>query len=329
MAFFARPDQITADRQGRIYVLQEDVKRIDVFDTTGSLLRSFGRAGGGPGEFILPAEIHLGDDGSVQVHDFGKAALVVFDSAGTILPQIPFTRTGEPYGWLRATADTVLIDSQEYSTGVPIRRLLLQRPADTVELARLVGSNPMDRVSEFRCPTGATVYMRGLSRLFDPSLTWAAYGNLVALTIQSTYEVQLFYRGRLKTIVRRSIPPEPATADHATRLYPEGFSMRVGPNNCVVPARVLADQRGVAGTLPLINRLAVAPDGSVWVERFRFPGEPDRVDGFSSDGPYLGTMNGLPMPRGFLPDGKFIGLVDDPESGGQVIGLFRMHPARW
>jgi len=327
LAFFVRPSQVAADLAGRLYVLHEDLGRIDVFDTVGTLLRRFGRRGSGPGELRIPGRLSVREDGTVWVIDYAKAALVVFDSTGAALPQVPFTATGNPFGGIVVMGDAVLIDQRDVEDGVPVRTLRLISPGDTIELARHVGGAPMTTAAQFRCPNGGRYTMRGLPRLFDPWLTWQASEGQVVTTNQTPYQIRWFREGRLAAILRREVPSVAATVEHVARLYPAGRAM--GNRLCVVSPDVLAEQQGIAETLPSISALALAPDGSLWVGRFTFPDEPSRIDVFSTDGVYRGTLTGVPPPLGFLPNGQFVGTLPHPESGGEILGVFRLTPAPW
>ncbi|HLL45922.1 MAG TPA: 6-bladed beta-propeller, partial [Longimicrobiaceae bacterium] len=60
---------LEVDRAGRIYVLEPQAKEIRVFDARGAHVRTFGRKGGGPGEFEQPAGLMWDPDGRLWVVD--------------------------------------------------------------------------------------------------------------------------------------------------------------------------------------------------------------------------------------------------------------------
>jgi hypothetical protein len=74
---------LEVDRAGRIYVLEPQAKEIRVFDARGGHVRTFGRKGGGPGEFEQPAGLMWDPDGRLWVVDQQNARFSVFDTAGT------------------------------------------------------------------------------------------------------------------------------------------------------------------------------------------------------------------------------------------------------
>jgi hypothetical protein len=74
----------------------------------------------------------------------------------------------------------------------------------------------------------------------------------------------------------------------------------------------VVDQRGVAEVVPSIRRLALRPDGTLWVQRFAVRGDPETIDVFAAGGEYVGTLPaGSPFPEAFFPDGRFAALEKD------------------
>jgi hypothetical protein len=147
----------------------------------------------------------------------------------------------------------------------------------------------------------------GMQPVFSPSLLWAANGATVAVARNPAYAVDIYEDGRLVRSVRRALPLIPASAALAEASLGDG--MRVGTPNGerVCDSGEVVEQRGFAPHVPMIGRLAVAPDGSIWVERFDVTNDPKDVDLFDPDGSYLGTLpKGTPFPVGFLPDGRIL-----------------------
>jgi hypothetical protein len=67
----------------------------------------------------------------------------------------------------------------------------------------------------------------------------------------------------------------------------------------------------MAEKLPVIGRLAVAPDQSLWVEHFDAGDRPHRVDVFDSSGTYVGTLTGWGAPVAFLSETLAVFRVQD------------------
>src|SRR5687767_2115487 len=60
---------IAVDDQGRIAVLDAQAQEVRLFGTDGKHLRTFGRKGGGPGEFGDANGLVFDRDGLIRVHD--------------------------------------------------------------------------------------------------------------------------------------------------------------------------------------------------------------------------------------------------------------------
>ena len=60
---------ICLDKEGNLYVVDNDNTRIQVFDNSGKYLKTIGRKGQGPGEFESPAYIDIDRNGVIYVFD--------------------------------------------------------------------------------------------------------------------------------------------------------------------------------------------------------------------------------------------------------------------
>jgi hypothetical protein len=122
------------------------------------------------------------------------------------------------------------------------------------------------------------------------------------------------------------VAPQPATQELAERSVPKGeLTIRFGSGECRIPARDVVEAQGYAPLMPTISRIAVAPDGGVWVARYA-PGErKPPVDVFGADGAYLGTLPaGSPFPAAFLPDGSVLSVEED-ELEVQRVVVYRVN----
>jgi len=73
---------IQVDTDGNIYVLDSGNHRLQVFDKNGNYLRTIGKKGRGPGEFITPSRLQLDDEtGNIFVTDRSRT-IIIFEKGG-------------------------------------------------------------------------------------------------------------------------------------------------------------------------------------------------------------------------------------------------------
>ncbi len=87
---------LAVDRDGNLLVLDQMFLRLQVFDTLGTYLRTIGREGPGPGEFLFPRHVASGPDGSIVVSDDRKRAFTLYSSDGAVLGTV-WSSTGGHY----------------------------------------------------------------------------------------------------------------------------------------------------------------------------------------------------------------------------------------
>jgi hypothetical protein len=275
------PSSIGVDSLGNLYVLDAGNYRIAIFDRAGHHLRSFGRQGGGPGELGFPSDMAVSPAGQVAVYDFERRALVLFDGDGTFTGTFPLPGPLQrkvillESGHIAAavTQPTDAPDSTDYR--------LLKFGADTVEIGAV---RQLSRVQpqQFSCMSFS------LPPYFGTRITWSATGNRLALSEDASYSVRIIENSRPFAIWRRDLPLIQTTLELAAWEVARGDSLRF--RDCAVPAEEAARKLGYADVAPVIESLAVAPDGAVWLRRRTdVPGE-FLVDVFDASGGYVGTL---------------------------------------
>lgn len=83
---------VAIDREGRIFILDGEQNRIQIFDHDGKFIRSFGRKGQGPGEFQSPAGICIIDGSSICTID--NSRLLIFGLEGNLKNSISLRPRG-------------------------------------------------------------------------------------------------------------------------------------------------------------------------------------------------------------------------------------------
>lgn len=311
-----------ADRAQRIYILNSSLSRVEVYDTAAQRVALMGGEGGGPGEFGFPAGLQVSPDGQVSVVDHGKGALVRFGPDRMPIAELPYQRFGFPYSGIQVQGDTVYLDTNRPGENSAVWTLRRFSPQDSVTIAELV--LPASGELNFGC-----VILRGQAPVLSPLLVWTAGDSALAVAAEPGYRVDLRVNDRVVRSIRRSVTPVLAGAAAVRRLYPEGMRIGFGrgrADRCLIPVEDLIEKQGVAPVVPEIQGLALAPDGTLWVQRYTFPDEPQRADVFDPSGVYVGTVTGHGVPAGFLPGNRVLFPIKDEETGGYSLGLFLLEP---
>jgi ABC-type Fe3+ transport system permease subunit/DNA-binding beta-propeller fold protein YncE len=145
-----KPVGVSIGPDGNVYVPDTHYQRIMVYSPAGELIRHWGKAGRGPGEFIYPTDVAFDSTGKIFVSEYGdNDRIQVFDTAGKFLYQ--FGSFGkEPGEFIRP--QSMLIDGDlVYITDSCNHRLQVFKTDGTfVRAMGHVGSG----LGEFRYPYG-------------------------------------------------------------------------------------------------------------------------------------------------------------------------------
>ncbi len=313
-AFYrAGPWNVAVDSRGRIHVLDLDAHQLHLFDGDGTHLRTVGSRGEGPGELQFPAGLAVDPEGRAWVVDLGRRGFVRFGHAGEILPQeaLPEAFAGGVTRWI----ETGLVLTTRNPEGAT--RLILDPREGTPPM--VLDSLPPGEQRAIQL-SSCGVGFSGMSPLFAPSLVWAAAGDWVVVNRGSEYVLDVYEGGRLVRSLRREMAPRPATREMALASLGEGMQVLVNGRPLTCDPEEVVEQRGLAPTLPMFERLGVGPDGSVWAERYEVGDERGVVDHFGPDGHYRGSFPpGSPVPLEHLPDGRALWTETDDLGVGRVV----------
>jgi hypothetical protein len=311
---------VATDEAGYLYILDRGNHRILVFDGDGRHVRELSRRGGGPGELQWPTSLVVAQDGSLAVSDIGHRGLVRVTAAGEPLEHQMLE--GWFGGGIAAFGDGLVVQLDVRAEAVT--RHELARIDETGRHVVVASQGARLRPVDLGC-----VQISGMAPYFAPSLVWAAGAGRIAAVTGADYDVELYDASGPIARVRRDVPLRPATRELAIQEVGEKFEVGFGGGGgCVAePARVV-DERGFADVVPAIRRIAVAPDGTLWVRRFAVRGDPAPLDVFAADGEYLGTLpDDTPFPEAFFADGRVAAVEKDDLDVDHVV-VYRIIDAR-
>jgi len=301
---------------GEIYVLDRHVPTVRRFGPDGTYLGSFGRDGGGPGEFKRPEAVAMLPDGRLLVRDPGNARINVYDRAGNTLPSWRL-----PSGGSFHTSTPMAVDT----AGRSYTPVLMEMGVDVLEwrsgLARFAPDGThRDTVPvpawDFEAPTVVARKEGSTSTTnvpFSPRVLWtfSPLGYYVA-GLSTDYRLDLFRPDAPVLRIERVWTPVPvASAEKAEQEHRiiENFKREFGSWKWNGPA--------IPDTKPPFTDILVAQDGRIWVEVAQ-PGYEWRTE---AEARAEEERTGDPQTRFrerivydvFEPDGRYLGPVRTPE----------------
>jgi hypothetical protein len=287
---FSRIAALEIDGAGRIYVLDEQARRLSIYDATGAFVTAFGREGEGPGEFEYPRRLFW-RGGTLTVFDWRLRRFSYFDRAGELLGDERLDIEGS-LGTMVFRPDGRLWMQRGPTWWMPMRPetdgvgwLLVIDPRDESEDTILRWK------SESSLPLRTERFLTMLPKRFAPSLKWAASTDgTVYVARGSSYEIEVYSpAGELvrefgREFTRHS--PSPGERDSAM-AWLEGRIERMPQ----MESRMRRDYE-IADPKAATGELIVSDDGYAWV---RVYGVDDRVekqlDIFDPTGRYVATLS--------------------------------------
>jgi hypothetical protein len=274
---------VALDRHRRIWVLERHDQEIRVFEPDGRHVRTFGRKGGGPGEFQDALGMAFGPGERLWVVDPQRGRTTVFDTIGTVLAThrtrggssfMPwpggFDRRGDFYDAMSDSADNFHPVVARYDTGFRLKALV--RPPRWVDPETVI-----ERVS----PDGHT-RSRGLVP-FSPRSLWA-------LTPEGDFWALHTGQYRLDRVSPRGDTVRTVTMP--VRAIPVSDEERNARLEAMRRNRGRVDESRIPRTKPPVDALFVTDDGYLWVAREASGRDRLRqADVFDPDGRYLGVVD--------------------------------------
>lgn len=261
---FGTIHDLEIDEQGDIYVLDWQARRVSVYDPTGVFLTSFGRRGGGPGEFEDPSCLMWKAD-TLVVWDSHHLRLSYFDRAGRLQrderPEIP-----AGFGWFEfshAGRFWVQIGPSYQAPPAP------ERDGIGWLVAFTPGRQSVDTLLRWQDQSKVIVrtesFLSVLSKPHAPRVEWAvAPDGRLFVARGEVYEVEVYFpAGQRVATIRREytrFPPSEAERDTALARL-ERLAERYGPHaDRVRKAFEIADPKRATGDLVLSD------EGYLWVQ---------------------------------------------------------------
>lgn len=308
---FSSVADLGLDGDGDVLVLDPHDGRVVVFDSTGRWMRSFGRAGSGPGAFSSSASaivVSAGD--TVFIADGARFRVVVFASNGTPIGSFDTPlQAGQALRWGRSArgkiveqARTALLPGAD--SAAP-ENVLVERSSRGTVLDTLL-----------HLPLGDVPNLRGGKvRLFAPEARWdiGDHGR-VLVAVSDVYRVAEYdSTGTLRTVIDHPYEPRPVTADDQDALK-KLLATAMISRGSVPPAFItqIVNNIEFAPTYPAIGFLFNGPNGSALVQHGATL-EELRERGGTSDVSLESIRRGSPNWDVFDRSGRYLGVLTFPE----------------
>ena len=312
------------DAHANLHIFDSQADHILVVAPDGSLIRTVGGKGEGPGEFGNVMAAFVARDGSYTVTGFSQVDLI--DPGGEFVRRItvdPMT-TGIfmadmalPDG--RLVADQIIRfddDEQPEEAGRPIHILPLD--GTEPELLYTAWELPEEDDDEFTVSgssSAGSVVRMAAGRAFEPRLVYDALADgRLALIDSIGYRIKLIgLDGSVAGTIERPIAPLPvdegikeAERERFRKTREESAEAISRTSSSFRIERQGVEERTFADEVPVLWGLEVDWQDRIWVERRGPTGQGDGpTDIVAAGGEYIGTLppDGLRTPDAFGPDG--------------------------
>lgn len=308
---FGQISSVDVDSAGNLYVADVQAQEIRVFDAAGVFVRTIGSPGQGPGEIGangLAGVFVLGDE--VFVPDMANARISRYTLEGEALEATTLDiAAGLPFRWDRIASDVV----------AQLRTINTSQNPDadfTPQGDVVVTMNRETRDTLATLPIGKGVQITGGTPevlVFGAEPIWdAADDGTLIFGVNSGVRIEVWGADRtLRHVVARTVEPRSVT-DSDEQLIRE-IAMKQAIDAGAPPAAVapFIESMKFADHYPAFATLATGPEGSVWAQRIRTPGEVPEGEDFSAqdlgsnewdvynnEGHYLGVFT---FPGKFQP----------------------------
>lgn len=285
---------------GTLVVADGMTRELRFFDAGGVHLRSFGRQGGGPGEFEALNSIALRGD-SILAHDMRGWRFTLVGQSGDLLGTTPAGNAA----FIGLLGDGALVSYDVLTREMPppgsigrTRAALLLHPPDGTGGAPIVEFEPNEYYVHTEIP--------GFSeRIFRRSAAVVIGRDRILIADNGSYEIrELGPDGAVRRLIRRTGAPRPVTDADLRRFIDmtlEGYGRRrdlLGPTLTDQPPPDEMPAFGRSGVFDSrLPTVLEGPGGHVWVLQYMaFPDESPVWDVFDGSGRLLAAVE---LPVGF------------------------------
>lgn len=301
---------------GTLVVADGATREIRFFDREGALLRTFGRQGGGPGEFEALNSLAVRGD-SIIARDMRSWRFTVVDPAGKLVGTTPSGSAA----FVGLFSDGSLVSYDVLTRDMPpsgsvsrSRAALLLHPPAGGAGERIVEMELNERYVHTEIP--------GFSeRIFGQSTGFVIGSDRIIIADNASWEVRVLAAdGSLERILRRSLEPRLVSAADAERYIEtalDGYGARremLAPTLRDQPLPAVMPAFGRSGLFRTrLPTVVEGPGGAIWVLEYQaFPGDAPVWSVFDHDGRLVGAVEFAPgFDLTFVAESELVGVYRD------------------
>ena len=334
---FGNVSSVAFDGEGNLHIFDSQAEHILVVGRDGSLLRTVGGEGEGPGEFGNASSAIVARDGSYTVLGFSQVDL--FDPGGVFARRIQmeailFSGLALPDGRLIAASLVSMDRASQLATSFEEgSRPIYAIPLDGTEPEILYAAwqLPDDPDDDIDFDASRTIHMPA-GRAFEPGLYYDVLTDgRIALADSIGYRIKLIgLDGSVTGVVERPIAPltvDDAIMEAERERYRESTRQLENLQSTFQLEREGVEELAFADEVPVIGDLDVDWEDRIWVTRRAADGgrEGGPTDIVTPDGRYVGTLpaDGLRTPHAFGPDG-LIAYIETDELDVPTVRVIRL-----
>lgn len=295
-------------RRRLIAIVDATGHRVAVFGADGQYRHAFGGPGDGPREFRSPWALSVRSDGTLSVVDveLGRIAHYTFEGDWLGSQALPTAYFGPHFA--DQGDHLIMVTTREPAFSTEQRLDLSVVGGDAV---RQIAST-VQELKTANLPCGS----RGLPvpKPLAPEPIWTVHGDTILVTSGREYAIDVYRGSDTVGRVARPIAPVDVTEEMAVERIASG-QLHIFMEMCGMSAAEVAAGIDWRETVSPVQRIAVAPDGRLWVTRVGPSQRNYDVDVLDQRGTYIGTLYDVASPIAFVSADRFVGSRLDAMGG--------------
>ena len=284
---------------GRIVVANTGSHELRVFDASGIHVATWGRRGEGPGEFFPLVQVHRWRGDSLIALYAPANHLSVLDSGGNFGRVFTLARDASFFQVEAVLPGGAILSSdwasRNFADGLSRTEETFRVRDAEGDMVSFLGSFPgTEWFTSWSGRSGSSVEIPHAH-----SISTFAWGDLVAIAPNDTYEIRVFgFDGTLKRIVRRDHDPVASTEAHIDAEIEDRVARRPEEERAERRRELREDFREIPlpETFPAFAAATADLVGHLWVREHELPGE----------------KRANPVWTVFDPEGRVLGFVETP-----------------